>query len=287
VNRRQFLGAGAAGFVSLTRFPHHLFAAGTKKNANDRVVLGPRKIQLSRLALGTGTHGGGGSSNQTRQLGTSGLADLFRAAFDQGITFWDTADQYGSHPHLKEALKSVPREKVAIITKCNSKTADAVKSDVDRYRRELGVDYIDAVLLHAVTPGDWNVRLRGPMDVLEEARAKGVIRSHGISAHALPALKTAATEPWTEIVFSRLNPAGLHMDGSPAEVAAALSDIKKAGKGVVGMKILGQGDLRGKVDEALQFATAQDCLDAMTIGAESRAEMEDLLKKIPAASVRG
>jgi len=53
------------------------------------------------------------------------------------------------------------------------------------------------------------------------------------------------------------------------------------------MKILGQGDLRNKADEALQYAMAQDCLDAITIGSENRGEMEDLLRKIPAASVRG
>jgi hypothetical protein len=53
------------------------------------------------------------------------------------------------------------------------------------------------------------------------------------------------------------------------------------------MKILGAGKLRGRVDESLQFALAQDCVDCFTIGAESRSEMEDLVRKIPAASVRG
>ena len=63
--------------------------------------------------------------------------------------------------------------------------------------------------------------------------------------------------------------------------------MKQAGKGVIGMKILGQGDLKDKIDEALQFATAQDVLDCFTIGSESRSDLEGLLKKVPAASVRG
>jgi len=287
MNRRHFLRATAAGTVSLTQFPSHVFAADKKKFATDRVLLGPRKIAISRLAMGTGTHGGGGSSAQTRKLGYQGVAELMRAAFDQGVTFWDAADQYGSHTYLREALKTVPRDKVTILTKTNSKTPEALRSDLDRYRKELGVDRLDAVLLHALTAPAWNTELKGCMDVLSEAREKGIVKSVGLSAHSLGALQAAAKEPWVEIIFSRLNPAQLHMDADPQTIISVLRQARANGKGVVGMKILGQGDLRAKSAEALQFALAQDCLDAFTIGSESRGEMEDLLKKIPDASVRG
>jgi len=287
MNRRHFLRAGAAGVVSLTNFPHHLFAATVAKKATDRVTLGPKKIPASRLAMGTGTHGGSGSSNQTRKLGYNGVSELFRAAYDQGVNFWDSADQYGSHTYLREALKTVPRDQVVILTKSNAKTADGLKADLDRFRKEIGVDYIDVLLLHKMEDADWNVKMRGLMDVASEAQDRGVIKSKGVSCHTLQALKTAAAEPWVEIEFARLNPAGLHMDASPAEVIPVLRQMKKAGKGVVGMKILGQGDLRTKADEALQYAMAQDVLDCITIGSESRAEFEDLVRKIPAATVRG
>jgi 1-deoxyxylulose-5-phosphate synthase len=287
MNRRNFLRASAAGVVSLHNFPHHLFAAAKAKNATDRVVLGPRKIELSRMAMGTGTSGSNGSSNQTRKLGYRGVSELFRAAYDQGINFWDSADQYGSHTYIREALKTVPREKVVILTKTNSTTAAAVKADIDRYRREIGVDTIDILLLHNQQAADWNVKMRPCMDVISEAQSRGIIRSHGVSCHTIQALRTSAAEPWVEIQLSRLNPAGLHMDADPATVVSVLKQMKQAGKGVVGMKILGQGDLRTKIDAALQFAMAQECLDAITIGSESRGEMEDLLRKIPAASVRG
>ena len=287
MNRRNFLRTGAAGFVSLNNFPHHLFASPVAKKATDRIKLGPRNIQLSRLAMGTGTRGGNGSSNQTRKLGYNGVAELFRAAYDQGVNFWDSADQYGSHTYLREALKTVPRDKVVIVTKSNSTSAAAMKADIDRFRKEIGVDTIDVLLMHKMEAADWPARMRGCMDVISEARDRGIIRSHGVSCHTLQALETAASEPWVEVTFSRLNPAGLHMDAEPAKVVAVLRKMKAAGKGVVGMQILGQGDLRTKVDEALQFATAQDCLDCMTIGSESRTEFEDLVKKIPAASTRG
>jgi aryl-alcohol dehydrogenase-like predicted oxidoreductase len=237
--------------------------------------------------MGTGTHGGHGSSNQTRQLGYKGVAELFRAGYDQGINFWDSADQYGSHTYLREALKTVPRDKVVILTKTNSTTAEGVKADLDRFRQELGTDYIDILLMHKMMDADWNVKMKGPMDVISEAQGRGIVRSHGVSCHTYQALKTAAAEPWVEIDLARLNPAKVTMDAEPAEVVAVLKEMKAAGKGVIGMKILGQGALRNKADEALQFALAQNCLDCFTIGSESRGEMEDLIRKIPAASTRG
>lgn len=288
MNRRNFLktSSTAVGAVSLQSFPYHLFA-GTKKNATDRVKLGPRGVELSRLAMGTGTNGGGGSSNQTKKLGVQGLADLFKCGYDQGLTFWDAADQYGTHPHLKAALKLVPREKVTILTKTHSNTAAEAKADIDRFRRELGTDYLDIVLLHCMMDDDWSTRKRGAMDAIEEARDKGILRTHGTSCHTLGALKTAAKEPWVEVDLARINPAGVAMDADPATVISVLREMKKAGKGIIGMKILGAGRLRNRADEALQYALSLDCVDCFTIGSESRLELEDLVKKIPAASVRG
>ncbi|MDE3167216.1 MAG: aldo/keto reductase [Acidobacteriota bacterium] len=287
MNRRRFLNAAAAGTVSLAKFPYHLFAASTPKYATDRVLLGPRKIPVSRMAMGTGTIGYNGSSNQTRKLGYHGVAELLRGAYDQGVTFFDSADAYGSHTYAREALKTLPREKVTLLSKTQATTAERMRSDLDRFRRELGTDYIDILLLHVQTAPDWNVRQRPVMDVISEAREKGIVRTHGVSCHTLGALKAAAAEPWVEVDLARLNPAGRYMDADPGTVTGVLRQMKAAGKGVIGMKILGQGDLRGHVDEALQFATAQEVLDCFTIGSESREEFEQLVKKIPAASVRG
>jgi predicted aldo/keto reductase-like oxidoreductase len=285
MNRRNFLRAGAAA-VSLSQFPHHLFASETKKSATDRVKLGPMGVEVSRLAQGSGTNGAGGSSNQTKKLGTQGLADLFHAAYDNGVTFWDSADQYGTHPHVKLALKSVPREKVAILSKTHASTAEEMRADLDRFRSELGTDYIDILLLHCMLDGNWNKKKRGAMDVLIEAREKGIIRTHGVSCHTLEALKTAANEPWVQVDLARINPAQVAMDADPNTVLGVLRDMKSKGKGVIGMKILGAGKLRNRVDESLQYALAQDSVDCFTIGAENQAEQKDLILKIPAASVR-
>jgi aryl-alcohol dehydrogenase-like predicted oxidoreductase len=282
------LGALAVGSSALGagRFQHALFAASAQKRATDAVTLGRTGIAVSRLAQGTGTHGYAKSSDQIRGLGFRGLADLLAAGVDEGLAFWDLADAYGSHPNAREALKSVARDRVVIMTKTQASTEREMRADLDRFRREIGVDRIDIVLLHCMTESDWPRQRAGAMAVLSEAKAKGIIRAHGVSCHSLGALKTAAATDWVEIDLARLNPAGAHMDADPATVIGVLREMKAKGKGIIGMKILAQGDLRGRVDEALQYALAQDVLDAFSIGATSRAELRGLIEKIPAASVR-
>ena len=287
MKRRNFIQSGVAA-AAFHNFPYHLYAAAEKKQASDRVKLGPMKVELSRLAMGTGTNGSGGSSNQTKKLGVAGLADMYRAGFDMGLTFWDSADQYGSHPHLKEALKKVPREKVTIMTKTHASTEAEMRADLDRFRKEIGTDYLDIVLLHCMMDGDWNKKKRGAMNVLSEAREKGTIKTHGVSNHTMEALKTAAAEPWVQVNLARYNAAGIAMDDpNPEVVATVLKDMKAKGKGVIGMKVLGAGRLRSKADEAIQYHMAQPFIDCFTIGAESRDELQGLVSKIAAASTRG
>jgi predicted aldo/keto reductase-like oxidoreductase len=145
------------------------------------------------------------------------------------------------------------------------------------------VDYLDVCLMHCVTEADWTERFRGAMDVLSEAKEKGIIRAHGCSCHSIEALRAAAKSPWVEIDLARINPIGSHMDADPGTVVGVLREMKAAGKAVVGMKILGQGDLRGRQSEALRYALGLGLLDAFTIGAESRSEQEDLIRRVAAA----
>ena len=284
MQRRSFLKAGT---ISLSAFPHHLFAGTEKKTAQDVVHLGPKKVRVSRLAMGSGTNGAGGSSNQTKKLGVKGLGDLFRTAYDNGVFFFDSADQYGTHPHVKEGLKTLPREKVAVLSKTHASTAAEMKADIDRFRRELGTDYIDILLLHCMMDDNWPERKKGAMEYISELQEKGIVKTKGVSCHTLGALKTAAKSPWVEVDLARINPAGVAMDADPATVLGVLKEMKAAGKGIIGMKILGAGRLRNRADECLQFALAQNVVDCFTIGSESVQEFKQLTEKIPAASVRG
>jgi aryl-alcohol dehydrogenase-like predicted oxidoreductase len=288
MRRREFLvrtatAAGAAWLSSqsiLNALAHTTLS--TKFSASDIVTLGSTGIQTSRLAMGTGTVGSGHHSHQTA-LGIQGLSDLLLNGYDHGLRFFDAADSYGSHPHVAEALKHVPRDKVTVLTKSWSRDAAGMRADLDRFRRELGTDYLDVCLMHCVTEADWTTQYRGVMDVLSEAKQKGIIRAHGCSCHSIEALRAAAKSPWVEIDLARINPIGAVMDADPATVVGVLKEMKAAGKAVVGMKILGQGELRTRQDEAIKYALSLGLLDAFTIGAESKAEQDDLIRRIATA----
>src|SRR5512136_960950 len=121
IKRRDFLRATFGTAAALgTRWP---LLSAAQRSAADVVLLGPDKVRLSRLATGLGTISG----SVQRKLGVQGLADYLRFGFDQGITYWDTAGAYGTHAHVNEALKSVPREKVAIMSKARATTAEQMK----------------------------------------------------------------------------------------------------------------------------------------------------------------
>ena len=287
MKRREFI-VGAAYGVGAAWLGANGFAAALprKFSASETVTIGKTGIKTSRLAMGTGTVGVGHHSHQT-SLGVTGLSELLLNGYDHGLRFFDAADSYGSHPHVAEALKHVSRDKVTVLTKTWARDAATARADLDRFRKELGTDYIDICLMHCLTESDWTERYRGVMDVFSEAKQKGIIRAHGCSCHSIEALRAAAKSPWVEVDLARVNPIGSHMDADPATVVGVLREMKAAGKGVIGMKILGQGDMRDRQDEALKYALSLDALDAFTIGAESKAEQEDLIRRIGRTVVSG
>ncbi len=289
MQRREFLRRAATGLSAtlIATQVSHAFPLDQplpgKFQAHDEVTLGRTGIRTSRLAMGTGTIGGGGASNQTR-VGTDRAVKLLVDGYHQnGLRFYDTADSYGSHPYVAAALKQVPRDRVTVLTKTDTRDAAGVRDDLDRFRRELGVDMIDVVLIHCVTEDDWTTRYRGAMDVLSEAKQKGVIRAHGVSCHSLGALRAAAASPWVELDLVRLNPVGAHMDAHPDTVIEVIKQMRGSGKAIVGMKILGQGAMRTRQDEAIRYALGTGVLDAFTIGAENRDEQNDLVRRIATA----
>jgi aryl-alcohol dehydrogenase-like predicted oxidoreductase len=292
MKRREFLLKTARGVGSLwlaskltskgAAWAAELPPLTQKFNAHDTVTLGKTGIVTSRLAMGTGTRGFGNRSDQT-SLGMAELTALLVNGYDNGLRFFDSADSYGSHPYVASALKHMPRDKVVVMTKSDNRDPKGLRADLDRFRRELGTDYIDICLVHCVTEADWTKRYRGVMDMLSEAKEKGVIRTHGVSCHSIEALRTAAAEPWVEVDLVRINPVGAYMDAEPDTVVSVIKEMRAAGKGIVGMKILGQGRLRNRQSEAIHYALSLGLLDAFTIGAASKSEQMDLIGRIAAA----
>ena len=284
VHRRDFLvqasaatAANAASSATVSAAPKSNLPA----SSTDKRTLGKTGIQVSLVGMGTGSVGSGQASNQTR-LGVKDFTKVVRHALDRGVAFFDVADQYGSHVYLREALKGVPRDKYVIQTKTHAtKLADA-KSHLERYRLELGVDMIDIVLLHCMTKGGWQQDHTGAMDYLRKAKEEGAIRAHGTSCHGMDPLRTSAKEPFVEIDLARINPEGLLMDDKkPDEVASQLEEMHGAGKGVIGMKILGEGRITTpeRKDASLRYVLGLGTVDAFIIGFETADQIDDLLKR--------
>ncbi len=252
-----------------------------------RVTLGNSGIEVSRLCIGTGTNGWGGSSNQTR-LGFDRCVHLLRYAYERGITFWDSADQYGSHRHVREALHAVGRERVVVTTKTTSRTPHDVEADVHRFLREQGTDYLDIVLLHCLTEPDWPQRYRACMDTLSRLKEQGTIRALGVSCHNFGAFQAAAAEPWVDVVLARINYAGVSMDAPPDRVLPVLDRMHAAGKGIYGMKVVGAGRLTHDVRKAIRFVLDLPSVDALVLGMQSETEIDedvDLVEELTLAPV--
>ena len=282
IDRREFMRRAAltAGSVAASLWlPDRAIASAPQDCASARVTLGRTDISVSRLGMGTGMRGGGHQSNQTR-LGLKVFSELAQHACGRGITYFDASDNYGSHTYLRDALKDIPRDKLTLGTKVEPDSPDGAARDVERFLKELGTDYIDVVLLHCMRWRDLNTRLAHMMDALSEAKEKQLVRAVGVSCHSVDALQTAATSPWVDVVLGRINHDGTKMDAEPAVVVPVLREIHDAGKAVIAMKVAGEGRLVDQLDKSLEFVMKLDCVDAMIIGFEKIAEVEDTIRRM-------
>jgi len=288
LNRRNFL-TSVAGGTACAFAVVRAKAAAPADNA-PQVSLGNTGIRLSRIGQGTGMRGGNRQSNHTR-MGFDKLVDLFQHDYDHGITFFDLADLYGSHVYFREALRNLPREKVAILSKLwfrydgnpSEVPADfkrrSARMAVERFRHELSTDYLDVILMHCLTTPAWEEEMQPYMEALSQAKEAGHVRAVGVSCHDFQALKTAAQCPWVEVILARINPKGAKMDGPVDEVVSVLRQAKANGKALIGMKIFGEGTLSNK-EECIEFAQNLGLLDTMTLGAESADQINESLRLI-------
>jgi aryl-alcohol dehydrogenase-like predicted oxidoreductase len=290
MTRRKFFGTTAVGAASLALGTRLGRAAETKRfDPYATVPLGKTDLKMSRVCMGTGVRGGQRQSNQTR-MGQEKFEALIRDAYERGVRVFDLADLYGTHPYLIPALKKIPRKDFIIISKIwwrPGSLPEKERPDADvvipRFLKELKTDYIDLVLLHCVESGKWPEELSKQMEILANYKKKGVIRSHGVSCHALPALEAAATEPWVDSVHARINPTGTKMDGPPESVVPVLRKIHAAGKGVVGMKIIGEGAYRNsdeQRDRSVNFVLGLGCVDILNVGFEKAEEIDDFAARV-------
>jgi predicted aldo/keto reductase-like oxidoreductase len=292
LTRRQFVTttlAAGAGTVILGRSSLNRSGSTPLPDNPFRLVdLGKSGIKTTLLGMGTGFSGGNRSSNITR----AGVAEpLIRQAYEKGIRFFDCADSYGTHKFTASALKGIPREKYVISSKMwvgeggipepERPDADIV---IDRFRKELNTDYIDLVQIHCMTDGNWTDKQKRQMDILENLKAKKIIKAHGVSVHSMEALQASAESSWVDVIHVRINPYGESMDNKDASIVApVIEKLHNAGKGVIGMKLIGNGKFKNdsdKIDSSLKYVLGLGTVDMIIIGFELPEQIDNYIGRV-------
>jgi predicted aldo/keto reductase-like oxidoreductase len=302
ITRRSFIKgtAALAGAALVTKDTAGSFLAAAPKTATDQVTLGKTGIRLSRLGIGSGTVSG----TVQRSLGREKFNDLIRYAYEKGITYIDTGDSYQTHTWVRDAIKGIPREKLYIQSKImhmggfgnmgGFQKEETTPEILDRFRKELNVDYIDTVLIHCQIDPNWDDHSKSLMEGLEEAKQKKIIRAHGVSCHSLSALTKAAALNWVDVNLVRINPQGLEIDtaeqavftkSNESDVPAVVEQLKimrQNGHGIIGMKLVGQGRMTNIEDrkKSLTWVMQSDLVDAVVLGMKSKEEIDEAVMHI-------
>jgi predicted aldo/keto reductase-like oxidoreductase len=294
VTRRQFIqtSTALAGAALLSPWALADTRAATEtpvvRTATDQVTLGKTGIKLSRLGFGAG------SNNGHTQLaeGKAAFVDLIHYAYDQGITFIDTAQAYSTFNVIADAIKGLPREKLFIQSKVDGRPED-VLAVIDHHRKTFDTDYVDSLLVHCMTRGSWTDDWKRVTDAFDQAKEKKWIRAKGVTCHTLPALSAAVASDWTEVHQVRVNPQGtftdaerdgwsanVHNDINP--VMEQIKTMHAKGRGIIGMKICGNGTFTDPADREKSIRHAMACreIDAVVIGFKNRQEIDEAIERI-------
>jgi aryl-alcohol dehydrogenase-like predicted oxidoreductase len=285
MQRREFLGAAVAG-AGTWMVGGTATAAPQDLDPTAIVPLG-QALKASRISCGTGMRGGGRQTNQTR-LGKEKFEALLNYAYDHGVRQFDMADMYGTHPYVGRVLKGKRREDCQLVTKIWTRRGGIPEPErpladvlVKRFLKELQTDYIDVVQIHCMTDPEWTKKQRRQMDALAKLKEQGLIRAHGVSIHSIPAMKLAVEEPWVDVIHARVNPFRARTDGPMDEVVPLLRKARAAGKGIIGMKLIGEGTFDARQRrQALRFVMDLGCVDCLTVGFEQPGHIDEFLANV-------
>lgn len=280
IGRRALLGAAgglaAAPLLSVTGTPASAQATGSAR-ASATTVSGRRwlgKLEVSSIGIGV--------QNNSRKYTTETpyrpeQIALLRAAFDQGVTFFDTAEAYGPHECeriLGEAIQSF-RDRVVITSKfgwnidpetgkrgpgLNSRP-EHIRQAVEGSLRRLRTDHIDLLYQHRVDP---DVPIEDVAGAVQDLMRQGKVRHWGLSEMGIGTLRRAhAALPLTAVQ----NEYSMLWRGPERDVLPVCEEL---GIGFVPWSPLGVQFLTGWIDANTRFA-ARDIR-----GGESRFAPENL-----------
>jgi len=260
------------------------------------VNLGDIGLKVSKLGFGTFDFGVP-SLNISPEEGGRILFESYKL----GVNFWDTSDDYGSHPHVASALKLVPRKEIVISTKTGARSGEEAGESLKDSLKELDTDYIDIFLLHYVK-SDWIDGCCQVLRKLNEVKTTGTIKAVGLSTHSVKVVREASQFEELDVIMAIcckanqtvINKFKEHIpleDGSIEEMYNALKSAHKNGKGVIAMKVLGgvctacgvhhsTPPLIRNYQSSIKSISKLGFVDAMVVGMRSLDEVKKNVKGI-------
>jgi len=284
-SRRDFLktSLAAGAIASAGTLPLH----ADRQTATDWVTLGKSDVKVTRLAFGTGSMSGA----VQRELGQEQFTKLVRHAYDRGIRFYETAESYGEmHKMLGIALQGLPRESYRIMSKVSTFHDVDPQVKFDELRTLAKTEYFDIMLLHYQHTPTWPTDTARWQEGIQKAQERKVIISRGASVHGLPALRQVPKMEWLDVAMIRMNHNGTRMDaeipdgpdrGDVNEVVSHVQQARKAGMGIISMKLVGEGVFNHEDRQrAMRFAFKHAGVDAVTVGYKSPAEVDEAIENL-------
>ncbi len=247
-----------------------------------QVALGNTGLQVSRLSFGTAFMG-----PLSDHLSAHEGAALLLQALDRGISFWDTSEDYGTHPHVAYALRRIRREQVIVASKLR-----APGSAVGQVLDELGTVYLDILFLHEVSLAQIDAA-REMVCAWQGEKRRGSVRAVGVSTHSVQVTRMAAEWPEVDVLMVPINATGVCTsdssieDGDVDQMLDATRQAWTAGKGIVAMKVMGCGSLADRPGEAISFAARLPYVHSLCIGMQSWAEVQQNVELLALAQGEG
>ena len=206
IDRRRFLGASAgaaaaiAGLKSTQAADLGAIASTGEVPPPPLVKLGKTGIELTRLAQGTGVHGGNRQSDQTRAGFRRARPRCSRIPTTAALSSstWRTstartctsAKRCGRFRATRSRFSPKSGGGTTVRRRhgrCRPDRPDACRATIERFCHEINTDHLDIVLLHCCMAATWDHDLEVYRDVLSEAKEKKQIGAVGVSCHTLEA----------------------------------------------------------------------------------------------------
>jgi len=251
------------------------------------VNLGTTKLKVSKLGFGTFDFG-----VPSLKIDPAEGGRILMEAHELGVSFWDTSEDYGSHPHIASALKLVPRKEVVISTKTNAKNVEEAKKSLKKSLEELHTDYVDIFRLHLVR-SDWIDCGHELLKELSDVKKTGIVKAIGLSTHSVDVVREASQFEESDVIMTICCKASQTVisefhehipleDGSIEDMFDAIKLAHNLGKGVIAMKVLGTSTppLVKNYRSSIKSIAKLGFVDAMVIGMKNLDEVRKNVKVI-------